>query len=74
MKTEFANFLSKKITLTQQSVEGHEKQKKYGDVVNLMAGPFQDLVDSGFWHGKLQKDSNETNHNQWSWTPQHGQK
>lgn len=35
---------------SEQPIKRHEEEEKYCDVVNLLARPFEDLVDSGFGH------------------------
>ncbi len=49
----------------EESIETHKEQEKDGDIVNLLAGPLEDLVDPGLWHGELQEHPDEpANHNQ----------
>ena len=38
---------------SQQPVQRHEEQEEQRDVVDLLTGSFENLVDSTFWHGKL---------------------
>ena len=57
----------------QQTIKGHEEKEKYGHIVNLMAGTFEDLLDSRFGHGKLEEDSYKSDHDKRSRASQHGQ-
>lgn len=57
----------------EQSVERHEEEEEDGDVVNLLTGSFEDLVDSGFGHREFEEHSDEADHDQWTRGPQNGQ-
>ena len=58
----------------QKTVERHEEEKEERYIVDLLAGSFEDLVDSLFGHVELERDANESYEYQWSRCTQTGQK
>lgn len=55
---------------SQQPIQGHKEQEEQRDIVDLLAGSFEYLIDPTFWHRKFEEDSKEANHYQGSWCPQ----
>ena len=46
----------------EQSVERHEEEEEYGDVVDLLARPLEDLVDPRLRHRELEEDADAPDH------------
>ena len=45
-------------------LQAHEEQEEYGDVVDLLAGPLEYLVDPGLGHGELEGGADEADHDE----------
>ena len=50
----------------EQSVQRHEEEEEDGDVVDLVHGALEDLVHPGFGHRNLEKDPNDSDHDDWT--------
>ncbi len=46
------------------SLQAHEEQEEDGDVVYLLAGPLEYLVDPCLGHGELEGGADEANHDE----------
>ena len=46
------------------SLQAHEEQEEYGDVVYLLAGPLEYLVDPCLGHGELEGGADEADHDE----------
>ena len=50
----------------EQSVQRHEEEEEDGDVVDLVHRALEYLVHPCFGHGNLEKDPNDSDHDDWT--------
>ena len=49
---------------TKQAIKDPEEDKDQGHIVNLLAGPLEDLVEPGLGHGELEAGSDVSDHDE----------
>ena len=54
---------------TEEAVENPEEDEEEGDVVDLLAGPLEDLVEAGLGHRESEACSDEPDHDERSRCP-----
>ena len=54
---------------SKESVENPEEDEEEGDVVDLLAGPLEDLVEAGLGHGEAEAGPDEPDHDERSRRP-----
>ena len=49
---------------TKEAVENPEEDEEEGDIVDLLAGPLEDLVEPGLGHGEAEAGPDEPDHDE----------
>ena len=54
---------------TKEAIENPEEDEEEGDIIDLLAGPLEDLVEAGLGHGEAKAGTDEANHDERPWRP-----
>ena len=54
---------------TKEAIENPEEDEEEGDIIDLLAGPLEDLVEAGLGHGEAKAGTDEANHDERPWCP-----